>query len=194
MIRDTLWQFAGSSHGATGGIVTGATFPTSDSPTTGTQYSSNVIDIGLSGLQNSVAGGGARDLGVGDDPALKVQFIVTQTFLSGTSLQLAIQGAPDNGSGAPGAYTTMWQSQAILEANLVAATAANPPFFQLGNIDFPRVAPGQPLPRFLRVQYTTVGTHTAGALTAEVVLDRDDQIISSTGYQSGYPAGITIAN
>jgi hypothetical protein len=174
MIRDNLWQFAGSSNGATGGIVTGATFPTSDSPTTGTQYSSNVIDIGLSGLPNSVAGGGARDLGVGDDPALKVQFIVTQTFLSGTSLQLAIQ--------------------AILEANLVAATATNPPFFQLGNIDFPRVAPGQPLPRFLRVQYTTVGTHTAGALTAEVVLDRDDQIISSTGYQSGYPAGITIAN
>ena len=43
-----------------------------DLPTTGTQSSTNVIDLGItSGLPASaVNGGGARDIGIGDDPAL----------------------------------------------------------------------------------------------------------------------------
>jgi aspartate/methionine/tyrosine aminotransferase len=44
------------------------------------------------------------------------------------------------------------------------------------------------------MRYVTVGTHTAGALIAQIVLDRDDQVLGSEGQYSGYPAGITVAN
>lgn len=180
MILDNLLTFTGSP---------GSPF---DSPTTGTQTSTNVIDLGVvNGLPASIAGGGgggARDIGTGDDPALKLSALVTTAFAGGTSLQIALQGAIDNGSGAPSAtWTTMWQSQAITEATMTAGT-------QLANIDVPRPAPGQALPRFLRLQYVTVGTHTAGALEAQIVIDRDDQVVGTTGLYSGYPAGITVAN
>ena len=40
-----------------------------DAPTTGTQAASNIIDLGVtSGIPSSANGGGARDIGVGDDP------------------------------------------------------------------------------------------------------------------------------
>ena len=184
MILDGLLTFTGTSNGASGGITSGAQ---TDSPTTGTQIASNIIDIGLNGLPNSAAGGGARDLGVGDDPALKFSTLVTTAFTSGTSLQLELDGAPDNGSGAPGSYTVMWQSQAIAEAQLIQGA-------QLANIDLPRPVPGQALPRFWRLRFITVGTHITGAVEANIVLDRVDQIISATGFASGYPAGINIAN
>ena len=113
--------------------------------------------------------------------------MITTTFVGGTSLQLQIQGAPDNGSGAPGSYTTMWTSSAVAEASLVAGS-------QWGNINFPRVIPGQAPPRFIRLNFITVGTHTGGAIEVNVVLDRDDQIMGASGVYSGYPAGINVAN
>jgi len=184
MILDNLLTFTGTSNGATGGITSGAQ---TDAPTTGTQVASNIIDLGLSGLPTSANGGGARDLGVGDDPSLKLSAIVTTAFTVGTSLQLELSGAPDNGSGAPGSYTVMWTSFAYVEATL--GTGA-----QLANIDVPRVVAGQPVPRFLRLRFITVGTHSTGDIEAQIVLDRDDQIIGTSGNYSGYPAGITIAN
>jgi hypothetical protein len=81
----------------------------------------------------------------------------------------------------------MWQSQAIAEAQLAAG-------FQLANIDMPRIVPGQPLPRFLRLRFVTVGTHTAGAIECNIVLNLDQQIVGTTGLYSGYPVGITVAN
>ena len=95
-------------NGATGGITAGAQ---TDLPTTGTQAASNIVDLGGPALPGSASGGGARDLGVGDDPALKLSALVTTAITGGTSLQLQLQGAPDNGSGAPGSYTTMWTSR-----------------------------------------------------------------------------------
>ena len=185
MILDNLLTFTGTSNGASGGITSGAQ---TDSPTTGTQVASNIIDLGVaSGVPSSANGAGARDLGVGDRPSLKLSALVTTAFADGTSLQLELDGAPDNGAGAPGAYTVMWQSQAILEADLDAGQ-------QLANIDVPRTVPGQPLPRFLRLRFITVGTHTAGAIEAQIVIDRDDQIVGTNGQYSGYPAGMTVAN
>ena len=185
MILDGLLTFTGTSNGATGGITSGAQ---TDSPTTGTQIASNILDLGVaSGVPSSANGGGARDIGVGDDPSLKLSAICPVAFTGGTSLQLELDGAPDNGSGAPGSYTIMWQSQAIVEATLVAGQ-------QLANIDVPRVVPGQPIPRFLRLRFISVGTHSAGTIEAQIVLDRDDQIIGTTGAYSGYPAGIVVAN
>ncbi len=184
MILDNLLTFTGTSNGATGGITAGAQ---TDLPTTGTQAASNIIDLGLSGLPTSANGGGARDLGVGDDPSLKLSALVTTAITGGTSLQLQLQGAPDNGSGAPGSYTTMWTSSAIVEASLVAGA-------QLANIDVPRVVPGQVLPRYLKLNFISVGTHSAGAIECQIVLNLDNQVVGTGGVYSGYPAGLVVAN
>jgi hypothetical protein len=186
MILDGLLTFTGNSNGATGGIQTG---PQTDSPTTGTQVASNIIDLGvISGVPSSANGGGARDIGTGDDPSLKLSAIVTTAFANGTSLGLILSGAPDNGSGAPGSYTVMWQSPAVVvEANLIAGR-------QLANIDVPRPAAGQVMPRYLQLSFVSVGTHNAGAIEAQIVIDRDDQVVGPTGAYSGYVAGINVAN
>lgn len=177
MILDWLLSFSGASPAA----------PT-DSPTTGTEVATNIIDLGVtSGVPSSTNGGGARDIGVGDDPAMKLSVLVTTTFTGGTSLQLDLSGAPDNGSGSPGSYTVMWTSPAIAEASLIAGA-------QLANIDVPRVITGQVLPRFLRLRYISVGTHGAGAVRSNIVLDRDDQITGVGGVYSGYPVGLVVAN
>jgi hypothetical protein len=46
----------------------------------------------------------------------------------------------------------------------------------------------------LKLTFISTGTHSAGAVEAQIVLDLDQQIIGPTGVQSGYPAGITVAN
>lgn len=185
MILDNFLTFTGTSNGASGGITSGAQ---TDSPTTGTQDASNIIDLGVvDGIPSAANGGGARDIGTGDDPSLKLSAIVTDAFVDGTSLQLELQGAPDDGSGAPGAYTVMWTSPAVVEANLITGV-------QLANIDVPRPVAGQPLPRFLKLTYISVGTHTAGDIEAQIVIDRDDQVIGAAGAYSGYQAGINVAN
>jgi Bbp16 len=167
MILDGALQFTG-----TAGLASAMT----DSPTTGTQQSTNVID-----LLN------ARDLGIGDDPSLELLIQIMTTFTGGTSLQVQLQGAPDNGSGLPGSYTTMWDSGAIAEASLVT-----PRYIMAGSVPRTLLPTGvgpssaQALPRFLRLQYVTVGTHGAGALNGFIILDRQDSI--------SYPPGIVIAN
>jgi len=185
MILDNLLTFTGTSNGAAGGITAGAQ---TDLPTTGTQAASNIIDLGvLSGIPSSANGGGARDIGIGDNPTMKLTALVTTAITGGTSLQLQLQGAPDNGSGAPGSYTTMWTSAAIAEATLVAGA-------QLANIDVPRVVPGQVLPRYLKLNFISVGTHSAGAIECQIVLNHDKQVVGTGGVYSGYPAGLTVAN
>jgi hypothetical protein len=164
---DGLLQFSG-----TAGLASAMT----DSPTTGTQQSTNVLD-----LLN------ARDLGIGDDPSLELLIQIMTSFAGGTSLQVQLQGAPDNGSGSPGTYVTMLDSGAIAEASLVAGRyilATTVPRTLLPTPTGPSAA--MALPRFLRLQYITVGTHTAGALAGFIVLDREDQV--------SYPPGIVIAN
>jgi hypothetical protein len=126
-------------------------------------------------------------MGIGDDPALKVLILVTATFTVGTSLEVQIQGAPDDGTGNPGSYTTMITTGTLLEAVLVAGRL-------LLAIDLPRIllptelaaTAAQALPRFLRLQYVTAGTHSTGTIFGALVLDRQDQI--------SYPPGITINN
>jgi hypothetical protein len=185
MILDGFLQFCGTSNGATGGITSGAN---TDSPTTGTQVASNIIDLGVtSGVPSSANGGGARDLGIGDDPMLKLLVQVTTALTGGTDITVNLAGAPDNGSGAPGSYTTMWTGPTVVEANLIAGT-------YLANVDVPRTIPGQVLPRYLRLSFVSTGTHSAGAVQGTVVLDRFDQIVGTTGALSGYAAGVTVAN
>jgi hypothetical protein len=185
MILDALWLFTGGSGGV--GNNDGLT----DSPTTGTQNSSNIIDLAGPALPPSgstLGGTPGRDLGIGDDPALKLMVLVTTTFTGGTSLQIGFAGAPDNGSGSPGAYTTFAFGGVITEATMIAGV-------RLFDIDYPRTNPLAPEPpRFVRLSYVTVGTHTAGKIEGLVVVDRFDQIINVNNFPSGYPAGVVIAN
>src|SRR6267142_1634454 len=177
MILDGLLYFTGSSKGASGAPVLG---PQSDRPTTGTQVSSNMLDLGIVGLPTSALGGGARDIGIGDDPAMKLLVLVTVALTGGTSLQVNLQGAPDNGAGVAGAFTTMYTSPVYAEATLITGA-------RLADIDVPRPVAGQVLPRFLQLQYISVGTHSAGELQATMVLDRHDLPEQSNAVLGSYP-------
>lgn len=187
MILDGLLQFAGTSRGAT---TTGAVVPTT--PTTDVMtasgVSSNQLDLGLLGIPLSAQGGGARDIGIGDDPAMKLLVIVAVVFAGGTSLQVNIQGAPDNGSGAPGTFVIMAAGPVVVLANLIVGT-------RLLDIDMPRPAPAQPIPRYLQLGYVVVGTMSGGgSVQGFLVLDRDDQVRQANAIYGGYPAGINVAN
>lgn len=176
MILDSLLQFTAATVG--------------DLPTTGTQNSTNVIDLGVvSGIPSAANGGGARDIGIGSWPALKLLVQVLTTFTVGTSLQITIQGAIDDGTGAPSSFSNYWLSPAYAEAGLLAGR-------RLYDMDMPRPPGGIAIPRYLRMGYITVGTHSTGAIQAFIVIDRDDQPYSSTAnqIQGGYPAGINVSN
>lgn len=158
----------------------------------GTYNSTNVIDLHMAGIPVLANGQGARDIGIGDDPALKMLVMVTTTFTSGGAgtLQVALQGATDNGSGAPAAYSTWWTSPAYALATLNAGS-------RLYDMDMPRPPDGIAMPRFLRLNYIIAGaTMTAGTCAAYIVLDREDYIYQSTdnSIRGGYPAGINVAN
>ncbi len=183
MILDSYLLFTGGGGGIGNGD--GAT----DSPTTGTQVSSNVIDLGVIGIPSFANGAGARDIGIGDDPAMKLMVTVTTLFAGSSTLGVILQGAPDSGTGTPGAYTTMYTGPVVAAASLTVGA-------RLADIDVPRVIPGQAIPRYLRLEFVNGGTSTAGAVEAAIVLDRFDQIRGTgvSGNISGYPAGINIAN
>ena len=186
MIIDASQLFTGTANGASGGITASAY---TDAPTTGSQFSSNIIDYGV---VSGIPAGGAttpanRDMGIGDDPALKIAAIVTTAFGGGTSLQVALYGAPDNASGATGTYYQLWAGPVVAEANLVQGALA-------ANVDFPREIPGIGPVRYVKMGFITVGTHTSGAIEGFVALDEERQIQGASGALSGYPAGINVAN
>lgn len=159
----------------------------------GTQVSTNVIDLGItSGIPTSANGGGARDIGIGDKPAMKLLVLVTTTFTSGGAgtLSVTLQGAVDNGSGAPAAFSSWYTSPVYALATLNAGS-------QLMNTDMPRPPDGIAVPRFLRLSYAVAtATMTAGNVSSFLVLDREDQMYQGTDNSiiGGYPAGITVAN
>lgn len=157
----------------------------------GTYASTNTIDWGIAqpslpALSTTV---GARDMGIGDHPALKFVVQVSTAFAGGTSLQVSIQGASDDGTGVPAAFSTWWSSPAYVTASLDVGS-------RLLNMDFPRPPDGLAVPRFVRLLYTIVGTMTAGKVVSYLVLDRDDQMYQGTNNAilGAYPAGINIAN
>src|SRR5262245_29645984 len=162
--------------------------PTGDSPTA-TGNSTNVVDFHMAGIPILAAGQGARDMGIGDDPALKLLVQVTTAFAGLTSLSVALQGAPDDGTGNPGTFVTWWTGPATLLANLTVGA-------RLYDMDFPRPPAGVPVPRFVRLLYTIAGTGTGGTIKAFIVLDRHDQMYnaSNNAILGGYPPGVSVAN
>lgn len=157
----------------------------------GTYASTDIFDLHGTGLLPTLAAGqGARDMGVGDKPSLKLMVQVVEVFASAgaATLQIHFQGAPDNGSGAPDTYVTFASSPLIALANLTAGA-------RLWDIDWPRPPAGVDFPRFVRLLYqVATATTTTGTVSAWVVLDRIDQPSQDGVRLGGYPAGITVAN
>lgn len=143
-------------------------FDASGTTLTTTATSTNVIDLGA-----------PRDLGIGDDPALKIAIFVGTTFTStaAATLQIQVQGSTDNSN-----FTVMAESRAYAIADLVAGTKLFP-------IDLPAAGGVQAIPRYLRLNYVGgVATFTTGKLGAWLVLDRQDSMPPT------YPPGVVISN
>jgi len=162
----------------------------------GLQTTSNPTGLAIPGV---AAGGGARDLGVGDAPSLKVLVDVVGGFTSAgtTTAQIIIEGAPDNGSGAPGSFSTFMSGPVITTVNAGVQQPAGAAGGRLCDLDLPRQPEGTPMPRYLRASIVTTGTGTGNPntlITAAIVLDRIDQPWGATGVMSGYVPGVTIAN
>jgi hypothetical protein len=181
MILDRLLMFTGTASGT---LTAPAQGQLTDLAVAGP--SANVIDLHLIGVPVLAAGQGARDLGIGDCPAMKMLVQVAAPGAAGP-FQIALEGAPDNGSGAPGTFVTWWTSPAY-------ATGALGVGSRLYDMDLPRPPAGVPVPRFLRMNYLQAGTGVV--IHASIVLDRMDQMYNATNnaIMGGYPAGITIPN
>jgi len=181
MIIDRLLMFTGNASGTTGAPASGQL---TDLAVAGP--SANVIDLHLNGIPVLAAGQGARDLGIGDKPAMKMLIQVAAAGAAGP-FQVALEGAPDNGSGAPGTFATWWLSPAYATGALGAGS-------RLYDMDLPRPPAGLPVPRFLRINYVQAGTGVQ--IHASIVLDRMDQMYNATNnaIMGGYPAGINVAN
>lgn len=121
--------------------------------TTGAEASTNLLDMGAPGTPIGASQALTVDHGLG--PMLPLRIQVTTTFTGGTSLKVAVQ---TDSTDAFGSATTVLETEAIVEASLVAGYV-----FNITQI------PTKTLERYVRLLYTTVGTHTAGAVTAGII-------------------------
>jgi len=143
--------------------------------------STNILDMGIT---NGV-GGNARDMGIGDDPSIRLLIYSNGLFAAAgaATLSIQIQGAPDNGSGAPGTWTTYADSDPLSIATLNSFSGSVASGVKLFPIDLPHREAGAALPRYYRLNYVVAtGPFTAGTLQAYLANNRDD----SVAYQSGF--------
>ncbi len=186
MILDNFAQFTGftAATGVAAGNADGTDTPTAS----GTSTSSGIIDLHMAGIPVLANLQGARDIGIGDDPAIKLMVQCATAAVGGTSMAVNLQGATDNGSGAPATFVTFFGSPVYTTAQLVLGA-------QLLPFDMPRPPQGVAIPRFLTLQYVEVGAVVV-KVRGNLVLDRIDQpyLSTSNAVLGGYPAGITIAN
>ena len=161
---------------SSGNNVTGAITGQSLVGAAQTFTSTNVIDLASLGQRIS-------DVGAGQ--SLELVVAVTQAFAGGTSMQIAVVLADD-----PAISVNV--EQIVLDAALTIAqlTAGT----QIP-VHFDRVAPLPPR-RYLALQYITVGTMTAGAVTASVVAsiqDAQTRISNGVGgFTTGYIGGFVV--
>lgn len=132
-------------------------FSDNQAVTTGTQNSTNTLDLLAA----------ATNLGVGADRRVVAQ--VTTAFAGGTSLKADYVQSASADLSSPDVLVS---GPVIVEASLVAGAKL---------LDV--VAPGN-TKRYVGIRYTTVGTHTAGAVFAGIVSETDHNTYppSNTGY------------
>lgn len=125
---------------------------------TSTAASTDYIDLGVD-----------RDIGIGNELELLISVDTAVTADGSATVTFALQ--TDNASTFDTGPTTLWASSAIGKATLVAG-------YQI-KVRVPRGTD-----RYLRVNYTVAtGPLTAGAFTAGILLDVDDQVIYAKGAQ-----------
>jgi hypothetical protein len=112
-----------------------------------------------------------EDIGIGDgaSPPLIVCIIGT-TFTTGTAgtLRVQLQAAVDDGTGNPGTWDTIVQSDDYAVGVLTAGT-------KIAEFTVPPRAPGQAFPRFYRLNYLIANAFTAGTIAfAGIDTGRDD--------------------
>jgi hypothetical protein len=136
---------------------------------------------------NSIIGNAStfgEDLGLGrgvGTPAIEV-FSGAGTPAAATSLQIAAQGAPDAGTGNTSGvtYTTYIETGAIPLASILSS-------IRLAAFDFPRRQVGQPLPRFIALDYIVVGSNFTGlTVNAYINLGGNSAQTTMGQYASNY--------
>ncbi len=126
------------------------------------------------------------DIGAGDGFAIpEVTWEIPTAFVSagGATLQVALQAAPDDGTGTAGTYQTIVQTSTFTAGQLAANT--------IGQFQVPPVAPnwiGVAMPRFYRLNFV-VGTSSfsAGKITAYLNLN-PSQATKIQNYPGNYVA------
>src|SRR5215472_6152617 len=160
MILDGQLMFTGGAGGI-GAVPPGTTLRIADLVTATGATSNQILDLAIG--QTNLAGGlppsatspstqPFRDLGIGDDPAMKilVQAIGGSWAPGAATLAVSLQAAPDSGTGTPGAFVTWYTSVAVSGTTINSATAAST---RLMDMDMPRPPAGSPIPRFLQLLY-----------------------------------------
>jgi hypothetical protein len=164
---------------------------------TTTALSTFTYDILNSALLNSAAGtytvppnsiiGNAtffgEDLGLGrgmGTPAIEV-FSGAGTPAAATSLQIALQGAPDNGGGtiAGLTFTPYIETGAKPLASILSSS-------RLTAFDFPRRQEGSGMPRFINLNYIVVGAFTGLTVTSYINLGGTSAQSTLGQYASNY--------
>ena len=124
------------------------TFSNDQAVTTGTQYSTDKYDTGVAGHPN-----------INTNRELHVLVTVTTTFAGGTSLKVDLVESASADLSSP---TVLATSGVVAEASLTAGA-------RLLATAVPRTSK-----RYLGLQFTTVGTHTAGTVFGGIVRDIDE--------------------
>lgn len=109
-----------------------------------------------------------------------VFMVITTAFTTSNSatLQVQVQAAIDNGSNAPGSYTTIVETDAFAAAVLTLGAQLVLPI--------PKITLGEALPRFYRVNYVVgTGVFGAGAVTTDILINPPTGLVS-TLYPSNF--------
>ena len=166
MILDALLQFSNAQNLA---------------QVAGTYASTNILDLHMAGIPVLANLQGARDIGIGDDPALilVVQSIAAFTAAGAATMTIALQYSADNVT-----YYVAAEVPVIPKASMGANT-------KLVQMPLPHRPPQMAafnlLPRYMKLTYTVAtGPMTAGSIYAGILLDAQANI--------AYAPGIAIAN
>jgi len=120
------------------------------SAVTNSRASTNVLDLGAN-----------RDMGIGDDPSLKLLVLCPTGFTTtnAATLQVQVQASTDSAT-----WVTLAQTDVLPVAQLAAGS-------KIAKMDLPNNG----LTRYLRLNYVVgTGVFSAGTVTSAIVLSRDD--------------------